>query len=83
MKITRLSSTELKRKTAKVLNLVAFGEAVAIVERYGEPLVKITPITSVEKNSDFKKKLKKYFGSIPNFPDVSKRRYFRKRSLSL
>ena len=83
MKIVRLSSTELKRNTAEILNLVAFGKVVAIIERYGEPLVKIMPVLSSEKKPDLEGKLKKYFGAIPDFPSVSKLRYFRKRSLSL
>lgn len=83
MKITRLSSTELKRNTAEVLNLVAYGEVVAIVERYGEPLVKITKATPGEKSSTLREKLKKSFGAIPNFPSLSKTRYFRKRILNL
>lgn len=83
MKITRFSSTRLKRETAEILNMVAYGETVAVVERYGEPLVKITPITPSEKDSDLEEKLKKHFGAISDFPSVSKARHFRKRSLSL
>lgn len=83
MKTTHLSSTELKRNTAEILNLVAFGKAVAIIERYGEPLVRITPIVSSKKKAELGERLKKYFGAIPDFPSVSKLRYFRKRSLSL
>lgn len=83
MKITRFSSTRLKRETAEILNMVAYGETVAVVERYGEPLVKITAITPSEEGSNLQKKLKKYFGAISDFPSVSKARHFRKRSLSL
>lgn len=83
MKITRFSATELKRDTAKVLNLVAFGDLVAVVERYGEPLVKIIPAASPKEEINWEKKLKKYFGSIPKFPAVSKARYFRRRDLPL
>ena len=79
----RLSSTELKRNTAEVLNSVAFGKIEAIVERYGEPLVKIVPMKTSEKKSDFKKLLDGYFGSIPNFPDVYSSRHFRRRSSKL
>ena len=77
IKTTRLSSTELKRNTAEVLNSVAFGKVEAIVERYGEPLVKIIPMRTTEKKRDFKKLLDEYFGTIPNFPSVSKSRNFR------
>lgn len=83
MKSTYLSSTKLKRKTAEILNMVAYGEVIAIIERYGEPLVKIVPIVPSEKGINVEKKLKKYFGAIPNFPDVSKKRHFRKRTVDL
>lgn len=82
MKIARLSSTELKRKTAEVLNLVAFGEMVAIIERYGEPLVQITAIKPTAEK-DLREKLQKYFGSMPDFPPVSKKRFFRQRGFAL
>jgi prevent-host-death family protein len=83
MKITYLSSTDLKRKTAEILNLVGFGEMIAIVERYGKPLVKITPIKEEKKEEKLEKKLSQYFGAIPNFPEVSKKRNFRKRKIIL
>lgn len=82
MKITRLSSTELKRNTAEVLNLVAYGKVVAIIERYGAPLAKISAVDSSEKKIDLRKSLKKYFGAIPDFPEVSKERYFRQRKVN-
>lgn len=83
MKNFSFSSTKLKRNTAEVLNLVAYGEAVAIIERHGEPLVKISPVEKLEKRTDLSKKLKKYFGVLPNFPSVSKSRHFRQRKISL
>lgn len=83
MKKLNISSTKLKRNTAEILNLVAYGELTAIVKRYGEPLVKITPIISLKKDSNLKTKLKKYFGAIPDFPSVSKKRYFRKYKFNL
>ncbi len=82
-KTTRLSSTELKRNTAEVLNSVAFGKVEAIVERYGEPLVKIIPMRTTKKKHDFKEALDEHFGAIPNFPDVCKSRHFRRRSTKL
>jgi len=82
MKTLNLSSTELKRKTAEILNLVAFGGTIVIIERYGTPLVKITPAKSFTEEN-LEEKLKKYFGAVPDFPLVSKFRYFRKRHLGL
>jgi prevent-host-death family protein len=83
VKTTRLSSTELKRNTAEVLNSVAFGKIEAVVERYGEPLVKIIPMKTVKRKYDFEKALDGYFGAIPNFPDVRKFRHFRRRAPKL
>lgn len=82
MKTISLSSTELKRNTAEILNSVAFGEAIAIVERYGEPLVKIVP-AKPSRVEDLEVKIKKYFGVIPDFPSVGKARYFRKRRFNI
>lgn len=83
MKITYISSTDLKRKTAEILNLVGYGEVIAIVERYGKPLVKITPVSKKENKMDLENKLRKYFGAIPDFPEVSKKRYFRNKKIIL
>lgn len=82
MKITHLTATELKRKTGEILNLVAYGGTIAIVERHGEPLVKIEP-AKMEDEGNLEEKIKKYFGTIPHFPAVYKNRYFRGRKFSL
>ena len=74
MEITRLSSTELKRNTAEVLNSVAFGKIEIIIERYGKPLVKIVPIALRKKNSNLKGALGRSYGAAPDFPPVSKLR---------
>lgn len=83
MKTINLSSTKLKRDTGEILNLVAFGGVTVVVERHGEPLVKIVPAKSSIRAVDIEEKVKKYFGSIPDFPSVSKRRYFRRRRVKL
>lgn len=82
MKNLTISSTTLKRETARILNLVGFGEAEAVVEKYGEPIVKIIPIPA-KKKVNLKDKLNKYFGAIPDFPSVPEKRYFRKRNVNL
>lgn len=45
--------------------------------------MRVTPILCPKKELDWEKKLRKYFGTIPNFPEVSKARYFRRRNLKL
>lgn len=76
MNTTSISASELKRNTADVLNRVYYEKIVAVIKRHDEPIVKIVPI---EKN----KSRKSYFGIMPDFPDVTKLRYFRKRKISL
>lgn len=83
MESVYLSSTELKRKTAEILNLVAYGKKIAVIERYGEPLVRISPASFLGKKTKLEGKLDRYFGSIPDFPRVEKERFFRKRKLNL
>jgi len=82
MKNLTISSTELKRETARILNYVGFGKAEAVVEKYGEPIVKIVPVAS-KKTTNIEDNLDKYFGAIPDFPYVSKKRYYRKRKVNL
>lgn len=84
MDIKYVSASELKRNSAEILNSVYYKKNTTIVEKFGKPIAKIIPIE--EKNLDEKdisETLKKYFGSIPDFPDVTKDRRSRKRSVSL
>ena len=67
MKIVRFPSTKLKKDTAEIINLVAYGNIEAIIERHGEPLVRIVPVGNKKEHVDLEKKLKKHFGSIPDF----------------
>lgn len=83
MNNTYISATDLKRNTAKILNLVAYGATEAIIERYGQPIAKITPAVSLSRSDEIEKKLEKYFGLIPEFPEVSRKRTFRKRKVIL
>lgn len=85
MTAKRLSSTELKRNTAEVLNTVAYGGTEVVVEKYGEPFVRIVPL--IKKRPKMSKKeakrlVDKYFGISPDFPEVTKMRYFRKKDIS-
>jgi prevent-host-death family protein len=82
MKKTYISSTDLKNKTAEILNLVSFGGVEAIIERHGRPLAKILPFKEEEKRN-LKENLKKYFGAIADFPQVVKNRYFKRKKIHL
>ena len=83
MNIVKISSTDLKHNTAEVLNSVAYGGKMVVVERYGEPLVRVIPVKSRENKLNFKKMAGKYFGAIPDFPKVHKMRRSRKRAVKL
>ncbi|MGD8744648.1 MAG: type II toxin-antitoxin system prevent-host-death family antitoxin [Candidatus Woesebacteria bacterium] len=84
MKATTISSTKLKRDTAEILNSVVYGNTEAIVERYGKPVAKLVPIKSKKGTNkrDWGKVIEKYYGAIPNFPDVTKDRLSRKKDIS-
>lgn len=80
---TVISATELKNRVSEVLNEVAFKGNVAVIERYGKPIARITPIREVKRSrEEIRKVLDATFGSIPDFPDITKDRYFRKRKFS-
>lgn len=71
---TVISATELKNKISEVLNEVTFKGVVAVIERYGKPVAKITPIKGTKIS---------YFGALPDFPEVTKFRRSRKKKFSL
>lgn len=75
--ITTISATELKNKVSEVLNEVAFKGNIAVIERYGKPIARIVPAENLDKV------LNKYFGALPDFPDVTKFRRSRKKRLTL
>ncbi len=79
-----ISATELKKNASAILNDVAYGGKIAIIERHGKPLVKIISIEEAEKKTrDIKVLLDKYYGAAPDFPNVTKMRHFRKRNVRL
>lgn len=84
MDTTRISATDLKRRAAEILNIVYYEKKIAIVERFGKALVKIVPYEETkESTSHTDSILDKYFGILPEFPNVKKKRFFRKKSLKL
>lgn len=79
-----ISATELKRKISEVLTDVSYKSKITIVERYGKPIAKIIPYKEgVDKKKDIGNILNSYFGSIPDFPEVLKKRKFRKKDILL
>lgn len=82
---TIISATELKNRVSEVLNEVTFKGYTAVIERYGKPIAKIVPVEDSTKKDreEIRKALDSTFGSLPDFPDVTKFRRSRKRSFKL
>ena len=84
MNTTYVSASELKRNTAEILDKVHYGKNVTVVEKFGKAIAKIVPMEEKEKDiSDVGEILKATFGSIPDFPVVTSKRYFRRRDIKL
>ena len=78
-----VSSSELKNNVAEILNSVYFGRKIAVIKRYGKIVAKIVPADKEEKVKNTSSLLDKYFGILPDFPDISRARTFRKRKIKL
>ena len=79
-----VSATELKNNVSGILNEVIFKGNVAVIERYGKPVAKIVPVEGEKRSrEEIRKALDVTFGSLPDFPDVTKFRVSRKRSFKL
>lgn len=72
-----ISATDLKNRVSDVLNDAYFHGKVTVIERYGKPIAEIVPAENLDKV------LNKYFGALPDFPDVTKFRRSRKKKLVL
>lgn len=81
--MNRVSATELKNRVSDILNEVIFTGSETIIERHGRPVAKIIPLPRSNKRSmaDIKKALDESFGSMPDFPDVTKFRRSRRRKI--
>lgn len=79
-----ITATDLKNKTAEILNESYFRGKTILIGRYGKPIAKITPIKEKSKDMMFLKKiLKKTFGTLPDFPQVTKYRKSRSTTFKL
>lgn len=74
--MSRVTATELKNNVSDILNRVIFTGSETIVERYGKPVVKIMPFSerNRKRRLDLKRALDESFGSLPDFPDVTRER---------
>ena len=78
-----VSATELKNNVAEILNDVYFNGKITVIERYGKPIAEIVPAEKKNASLTTEKILDKYFGALPDFPDVTKFRRSRKKKLTL
>lgn len=78
-----VSASELKNNVADILSRVYFHGEVTMVERYGKPIAEIMPPEKSRKSRNLDEVLDKYFGTLPDFPDVTKFRRSRRKKLTL
>lgn len=84
MNTTYIDATELKNNVSEILNSVYYEKKIAIVKRYGKNIVKIVPYKAEDKaKSNISILLNKYYGAIPDFPDVASLRTSRKKPITL
>jgi len=75
-----VSATELKNRVSEVLNEVTFKGNITVIERYGKPIAKIIPVGQKPKES-IAEIINRYYGAMPDFPDVTKLRYSGRRKI--
>ena len=78
-----ISATKLKNNISYILNEIHFKGNVALIERYGKPIAKIVPIKDEETATSLKKVLDDSFGILSDFPDVTKARRSRKKTIQM
>ena len=66
------TATDLKNSPSEILNLVAYGNYEVIIEKHGVEIAKVVPVTKKNSKKDYRKIMAKYFGSMPDFPEVHK-----------
>ena len=83
MNTSYISATDLKKNISDVLNRVYYERKETIVKRHNVPIAKIVPVEKAEAKKDISAVLDKYYGIMPDFPDVTKMRKFRNKTINL
>lgn len=82
MSTITISATQLKNETADILNQVIFKGTVAVVSKYGKPLVKIIRVEESETVSpNYETLLSNFYGKVNDFPNTHDLRDFREKDL--
>lgn len=77
-----ITATELKNRVSEVLNTVYFTDSETIIEKYGKPIAKVVPFKEHKRSKEnIRKALDVTFGSLPDFPDVTKFRRSGRRKI--
>ncbi len=78
------TATEAKNKFGSVLNDVVKNGYTAIIQKNNKPIVEIKSIKQKNVSDEEKlKALRKLYGCMPDFPDVTKDRVSRKREIEI
>lgn len=85
--LSPITSTDLKNRTADILNMVYYKDHKYTIKRHGKPIAVLEPITKARTKTkelvSLKSALNNSFGRMPDFPDVTKTRHFRHRNTTL
>lgn len=82
MNTISISATDLKNSVSEVLNTVYYKKTTAIIERHGKIIAHIIPV-KVDEVGSLNSVLSKTFGMVSDFPEVTKKRVFKKRQINL
>lgn len=74
-----VTATELKNNAAEIVDRIRYESKTVIIKKHGKPVAKISPYTAVDAVPTLDSTWSKYFGALPDFPDVTKDRVSRKR----
>ncbi len=78
-----VTATELRNNASDILNRVYYEKKIALVERSGKVIVRITPEDTKASRESFLEVWNRYAGTIPDFPDVKKYRRNKRRWLKV
>jgi len=80
MKNNYISSSNLKGNVSSILHDAYYKGVTTVIKKYGKPIAKVSPY---EEEGSTYSKLGDFYGSLPNFPEVTKERKFKRKIQSL
>lgn len=67
-----VTATQLKNTPADILNRVYYEKKIALVERHGKVIARVTPEINDKPKESFNEIWDRYAGTIPGIPNVRK-----------